>query len=103
MKVVIFALLLAVPFAAHAIGLPFGGFVSFAKPCPVGAGQYIIVKNINPLFGGTYVIIPTTISYPFFIVKPFSYVLGTYIPSPNITCGVPARGYVLMKGNSLGK
>lgn len=93
------AVALSLPMHAYALGLPFGGIITAAAPCPCG-GEVVTVLNPIPFFGGVFLDPPTSLKFPFFFNKPLSYILGDYIPG-GACCTVPVQGIIIKKGTSL--
>lgn len=92
-------LALSIPASAHAF-LPFGGLITAVSPCPTGAGTIAVIVAPPPYPSGPYAILPKTISYPVFIHKPGSFILGLFTPVANV-CGASVIGTVYLKGTSL--
>lgn len=90
---------LSIPASAYAF-LPFGGLITAVSPCPTGAGTIAVVLAPPPIPSGPYAILPKTISYPVFVNKPGSFILGLYVPVANV-CGAKVIGTVYLKGTSL--
>gem|GEM_PF-2476978 len=90
---------------AHAgTGVPFGGFIVYAFPCPCSGGGiwYIIVKQFGPTFVTTLTYTIGTELYLWHnIPLPSTYMIGYYIPlvqncwMPGPTCWpLPVQGWI---------
>lgn len=76
----------------------FGGNIIAVTPCSVG-----VLLVVGPPRGGVFLLPPGAKIYPFFSIKPGSWVLGAYAPVGTCVVGVvpvPVQGTILMLGTS---
>ncbi len=99
LSVVMFAVAVTVlPLRASAIGLPFGGQIVFARPCLVGLGWQIVVRQGPIVYPLTYY--PgRSILYAKFKPIPGSFVVGKFLPG-GFCEGFPSIGTVMFIGTS---